>query len=95
VTSYCGTITQRSGGQTAGVFNLEVASNGAVSGVFCVRQENAGGGDPCGFIKGLVTGSSISITHGDSSSTGTVSGSTVSGTSVTGNTFSGSTSACQ
>ena len=95
VTSYCGTITQRSGNQAAGVFNLEVASTGAVSGVFCVRQENAGGGDPCGFIKGQATGSSISITHGDSSSTGTISGTTVSGTSVTGNTFSGSTGACQ
>ena len=81
VTAYCGTTSR------GGVFNLAVASTGAVTGTFFVNE--------FGYITGQVTGSTITIQHGDASSTGTISGSSVSGTSTTGNTWSGSTSACQ
>jgi len=97
VTMYCGTVIQTSGHELMGVFNIAVSASGAVTGAYCVRPENAGGGSPCGQITGQVTGTTIVLTHGDSTSNGTIQGGTVSGVSNDAgrNTYSGTTAACQ
>lgn len=95
VSVYCGNIfSSGNPNEITGVFNLVVASTGAVSGAFAIIGSS-------GYLTGQVSGTSLSITYTNTTqsfqgtATGTVQGGTVSGKSDSNNPFSGSTAACQ
>ena len=95
VSVYCGNIfSSGNPNEITGVFNLVVASTGAVSGAFAIIGS-------AGYLTGQLTGTALSITYTNTTqsfqgtASGTVQSGTVSGMSDSKNPFSGSTAACQ
>ena len=85
VTQFCGTWSGSDG--EVGVFNLQVSSSGAASGV------STGGAGV--LLTGQLNGTALTVSSSDGvTATGVVQGGTMTGTFGTGGTFTGSTSAC-
>lgn len=97
VTTYCGTYTTNSLDYTeTGTWNIQVASNGLVSGVHAAVTPAP---ECCGFVTGRRDGNSVTFTTQENHTvTGLIQGNTLSGSQPNGSgttSFRGSTDACQ